>query len=112
MQSIHERRKALTAGIDRDVGNFSIERIAHFVQLTEPCTRIRGLQKRAILVVPRSIEQVFYAGPEIYHRASGPKPFSILLCQHCTAAGSGREGRWAGSAKTECGLHLAPVETA
>jgi len=26
-------------------------------------------------------------------------------CTHCTATGSGREGRWNDSSKTECGLH-------
>ena len=40
------------------------------------------------------------------------KGYESIGCTHCTAAGSGREGRWAGSAKTECGLHLAPAETA
>ena len=31
--------------------------------------------------------------------------FDSIGCTHCTRAGSGREGRWAGSEKTECGLH-------
>ena len=30
-------------------------------------------------------------------------------CATCTLPGSGRDGRWAGSEKTECGLHEAPV---
>jgi phosphoadenosine phosphosulfate reductase len=41
------------------------------------------------------------------------KGYESIGCTHCTAPGSGREGRWAGNAKTECGLHqLAPTETA
>ena len=32
--------------------------------------------------------------------------YASIGCVHCTAAGSGREGRWAGSEKTECGLHV------
>ena len=32
--------------------------------------------------------------------------FASIGCVHCTQAGSGREGRWAGSEKTECGLHV------
>ena len=32
--------------------------------------------------------------------------FDSIGCTHCTLAGSGREGRWAGSEKTECGLHV------
>lgn len=33
--------------------------------------------------------------------------YSSLGCTHCTLPGAGREGRWAGSAKIECGLHPA-----
>lgn len=31
--------------------------------------------------------------------------YSSIGCAPCTAPGSGREGRWAGQDKTECGLH-------
>ena len=31
--------------------------------------------------------------------------YSSIGCSHCTAPGTGRSGRWAGKAKTECGLH-------
>ena len=31
--------------------------------------------------------------------------YASIGCTHCTAPGSGREGRWVGSGKTECGLH-------
>lgn len=31
--------------------------------------------------------------------------YSSIGCEPCTAAGAGREGRWASSAKIECGLH-------
>lgn len=34
--------------------------------------------------------------------------YASIGCTHCTRPGAGREGRWAGSAKLECGLH-APV---
>jgi len=33
------------------------------------------------------------------------KNYSSIGCTHCTKPGSGREGRWSGSDKTECGLH-------
>lgn len=33
--------------------------------------------------------------------------YASIGCTHCTAPGDGREGRWAGEAKTECGLHVA-----
>ena len=31
--------------------------------------------------------------------------YSSIGCTHCTLAGAGRAGRWAGTAKSECGLH-------
>lgn len=33
--------------------------------------------------------------------------YASIGCTHCTQPGAGREGRWAGSDKTECGLHPA-----
>jgi len=33
--------------------------------------------------------------------------YSSIGCAPCTLPGSGREGRWAGTDKTECGLHVA-----
>ena len=32
--------------------------------------------------------------------------FASIGCAPCTQPGSGRDGRWAGSDKTECGLHV------
>jgi phosphoadenosine phosphosulfate reductase len=32
--------------------------------------------------------------------------YASIGCVPCTQPGSGREGRWAGSEKTECGIHL------
>lgn len=34
-----------------------------------------------------------------------PLGYESIGCKHCTFKGRGRSGRWAGSAKTECGLH-------
>ena len=33
--------------------------------------------------------------------------YSSIGCTHCTQPGAGREGRWAGQEKVECGLHVA-----
>lgn len=35
--------------------------------------------------------------------------YESVGCRHCTRPGKGREGRWAGMAKTECGLHHRPL---
>ena len=31
--------------------------------------------------------------------------YASIGCTHCTQPGDGREGRWSGMEKTECGLH-------
>ncbi len=35
--------------------------------------------------------------------------YESIGCQPCTRPGAGREGRWAGTEKTECGLHVESV---
>ena len=35
--------------------------------------------------------------------------YASIGCAPCTRPGSGREGRWAGTEKTECGLHVETV---
>jgi phosphoadenosine phosphosulfate reductase len=32
--------------------------------------------------------------------------YASIGCTHCTAPGAGRDGRWAGTDRIECGLHL------
>ncbi|MFP4093825.1 MAG: phosphoadenylyl-sulfate reductase [Cyclobacteriaceae bacterium] len=34
-----------------------------------------------------------------------PLGYESIGCQQCTFKGSGRQGRWSGQSKTECGLH-------
>ena len=38
--------------------------------------------------------------------------YTSIGCTHCTLPGAGREGRWAGLDKTECGLHTTADDTA
>ena len=38
--------------------------------------------------------------------------YESIGCAPCTQPGSGREGRWAGQDKLECGLHVDVVERA
>ncbi|MGA9857695.1 MAG: phosphoadenylyl-sulfate reductase [Solirubrobacteraceae bacterium] len=35
--------------------------------------------------------------------------YSSIGCAPCTRPGTGREGRWAGQDKTECGIHVTPA---
>ena len=43
---------------------------------------------------------------ELPYNALHDQGFSSIGCAPCTNPGSGREGRWAGLSKTECGLHV------
>ena len=45
------------------------------------------------------------ANDVIYHPLHD-RGYDSIGCTHCTAPGGGREGRWAGTDKIECGLHL------
>ncbi len=36
--------------------------------------------------------------------------YESIGCAPCTQPGSGREGRWAGTEKTECGIHVEVIE--
>jgi phosphoadenosine phosphosulfate reductase len=54
---------------------------------------------------------------EAYHRAHRlpahplwSQGYASVGCAPCTAPGVERDGRWAGTGKTECGLHLPPRE--
>lgn len=40
------------------------------------------------------------------HNALHDKGYSSIGCTYCTMPGEGREGRWSGQGKTECGLHV------
>jgi len=42
---------------------------------------------------------------EVPYNALHDNGYSSIGCAPCTLPGEGREGRWAGSGKTECGLH-------
>jgi phosphoadenosine phosphosulfate reductase len=43
---------------------------------------------------------------ELPYNALHDRGYSSIGCAPCTRPGDGREGRWAGEDKTECGLHV------
>ena len=60
------------------------------------------------------IEVEVFQGPSLGRQAAEhdlpdnplhDRGYPTIGCTHCTLPGAGREGRWAGSGKTECGLH-------
>jgi phosphoadenosine phosphosulfate reductase len=46
---------------------------------------------------------------ELPYNALHDQGYASIGCAPCTQPGSGREGRWAGTEKTECGLHVETV---
>lgn len=42
---------------------------------------------------------------ELPYNALHDRGYASIGCTHCTLPGEGREGRWVGQDKTECGLH-------
>lgn len=47
----------------------------------------------------------YIAERELPVNALHAQGYSSIGCTHCTVPGDGREGRWAGTDKSECGLH-------
>jgi phosphoadenosine phosphosulfate reductase len=46
---------------------------------------------------------------ELPYNSLHDRGYASIGCAPCTQPGSGREGRWAGTQKTECGLHVESV---
>ena len=42
---------------------------------------------------------------DLPYNALHDRGYASIGCTHCTRPGTGRDGRWAGTGKTECGLH-------
>ena len=49
---VGEIAQTLVAGINDEAGDFAVQRVALEKQLLQPPARIRGLQQRAVAVVP------------------------------------------------------------
>jgi phosphoadenosine phosphosulfate reductase len=47
----------------------------------------------------------YIAANDVPYNKLHDKGYSSIGCTNCTQPGEGREGRWAGTDKTECGLH-------
>jgi len=43
---------------------------------------------------------------DLPYNALHDRGYASIGCTHCTAPGAGRDGRWVGTAKVECGLHV------
>ena len=47
----------------------------------------------------------FIAEHELPYNPLHDRGYDSIGCAPCTQPGAGRDGRWAGQDKTECGLH-------
>jgi phosphoadenosine phosphosulfate reductase len=48
----------------------------------------------------------YIASNDVPYHPLHDRGYASIGCTHCTSPGGGREGRWAGTDKIECGLHL------
>ena len=75
------------------------------------CPRAAGTRPRALEVQPAgglASEDVwsYVQEHELPYNRLHDRGYASIGCAPCTQPGTGREGRWAGQAKTECGLHV------
>jgi len=49
----------------------------------------------------------YIADHDLPYNALHDRDYASIGCTHCTLPGDGRDGRWAGEGKTECGIHSA-----
>ncbi len=54
----------------------------------------------------KDVWRYLFANDVPYHPLHD-RGYASIGCIHCTAPSEGRDGRWAGSGKTECGMHVA-----
>lgn len=59
-----------------------------------------------ILDMTREEVAMYYSFYDLPEHPLMEKGYESVGCKHCTKKGSGRSGRWADIAKTECGLHM------
>jgi phosphoadenosine phosphosulfate reductase len=48
----------------------------------------------------------YIAANDVPYNPLHDRGYASIGCTHCTAPGAGRDGRWAGTDRIECGLHL------
>ncbi|KAF0807034.1 phosphoadenosine phosphosulfate reductase [Alcanivorax xiamenensis] len=67
----------------------------------------RGMIKfNPMIDVTREERDAYIAEHDLPFHPLVQEGYHSIGCSHCTWKGEGREGRWQGKAKTECGIHL------
>jgi phosphoadenosine phosphosulfate reductase len=68
----------------------------------------RGVWKASPLADwPEDAVWAYIAARDLPYNPLHDQGYASIGCAPCTHPGVGREGRWAGSDKTECGIHVA-----
>lgn len=55
--------------------------------------------------LPEAEAEAYYGQYDLPRHPLSAQGYASVGCTHCTQPGAGRDGRWVGQAKTECGLH-------
>lgn len=67
----------------------------------------RGMIKfNPMIDVTREERDAYIAEHDLPFHPLVEQGYHSIGCSHCTWKGEGREGRWSGTGKTECGIHL------
>ena len=59
-----------------------------------------------LLDFPKAEVQAYFEQHNLPRHPLESQGYGSIGCTHCTKKGKGREGRWMGSQKTECGIHV------
>ena len=65
-----------------------------------------NLPKHPMIDVTKEQRDSYIAEHDLPFHPLVAEGYNSIGCSHCTFKGEGREGRWKGQQKTECGLHL------
>ena len=79
---------ALLAGVDHEVGDFPVERIALRVELLEPRQRVGGGEQRAVAIVAHALLEMRRAARAGRQPCRARRAAAVLLGEHRAAAGA------------------------
>ena len=84
---IQQRTGALAPGIDHDIGDFTVKRIALHIQGLQLFQRIDVLQQGTRFVVPGAMPQIARLAVQIHHQAAFGEMPAVIRVEYRAAAG-------------------------
>src|SRR6185295_12639452 len=97
-----KRLHALLAGIDDQVGNLAVKRIALGVERIQLFPGVRRCKQRAIAIMPYALPEVLHTRVQVNDSAAGRDNAAILLRKHRSPAG----GKYGVCQRAELGNYL------